>query len=371
MVGREISLRVALGGKMLLNLIYFIIVLGILVFVHELGHFIVARFAGVKILTFSLGFGKKLVRFKRGETEYAVSAVPLGGYVKMLGESTDDVVAEEDASRSFSNKSPLARMCIVFAGPFFNVLFAVAVFFTMFLTGYPTPSDSTKVGEVIKGEPAAEAGLRSGDVITRIDDVPVHEFTEIHDIVNAAGSRPLVFQIERDGRTFTVRMTPRLAEDKNAFGEITGRSLRIGVGRSLETKRDSIGKALPNAVIHTVDITVLTVIGIGKLISGSISRKNLGGPILIYQQVGQQAKAGLSHFLNLLAVISISLGVFNLFPIPILDGSHILFAAIEMVVRRRIPDKTVEFAQKVGLAILICIMVLATFNDITRFFHVK
>jgi regulator of sigma E protease len=118
-------------------------------------------------------------------------------------------------------------------------------------------------------------------------------------------------------------------------------------------------------------MTVLTVVGIGKLVTGSISRKNLGGPILIYQQVGQQAKAGLSHFLNLLAVISISLGVFNLFPIPVLDGSHILFAAIEIVVRRRIPDKTVEFAQKVGLGILICIMVLATFNDISRFFHVK
>jgi regulator of sigma E protease len=356
---------------MLLNLIYFIIVLGILVFVHELGHFIVARWAGVKVITFSLGFGKKLLRFQRGETEYAVSAVPLGGYVKMLGESTDDIVAEEDTGRSFANKSPFARMLIVFAGPFFNVLFAVAVFFVMFLTGYPTPSDSTRVGEVMKGEPAYEAGLKPGDVITRIDNAPVNEFTQIHTIVNSAGARSLVFQIDRKGETITVRITPRLADDKNAFGEITGQSMRIGVGRALETKRDSLSAAIPNAFIHTANMTVLTVVGIGKLVTGSISRKNLGGPILIYQQVGQQAKAGLSHFLNLLAVISISLGVFNLFPIPVLDGSHILFAAIEIVVRRRIPDKTVEFAQKVGLGILICIMVLATFNDISRFFHVK
>jgi len=354
-----------------LNIIYFVIVLGILVFVHELGHFLVARLAGVKVLTFSLGFGKKLVRFKRGETEYAISAVPLGGYVKMLGESTDDVVEEQDATRSFSNKPPLARMLIVFAGPFFNVLFAVFVFFAMFLAGYPTPSDSTRVGEVVKGEPAFEAGIRTGDVITRIDGKPVSQFTDIHSTVNAAGQRPLVFEVNRNGQVLTLRITPKPADEKNVFGETTGKSVRIGVGRALETKRDNIAEAIPHAFIHTANMTELTIVGIGKLITGSISRKNLGGPILIYQQVGQQAKAGLTHFLNLLAIISISLGVFNLFPIPILDGSHILFALVELVVRRRIPDSTVEFAQKVGLGILICIMVLATFNDITRFFHVR
>lgn len=352
----------------LLNILYFVIVLGILVFVHEFGHFLVARMAGVKVITFSLGFGRKLLRFKRGETEYVVSAVPLGGYVKMLGESTDDVVEEEDASRSFSNKPPFARMLIVFAGPFFNVVFAVFVFFAMFLGGYPTPSDSTRVGDVMKGEPAYEAGIRTGDVITRIDGKPVREFTDIHSAVNTAGQRPLVFEIDRNGEVLTFRITPKLSDEKNVFGETTGQSVRIGVGRALETRRDSIGEAIPHAFIHTVNMTELTIIGIGKLITGSISRSNLGGPILIYQQVGQQAKAGLAHFLNLLAIISISLGVFNLFPIPILDGSHILFAFVEMVVRRRIPDSTVEVAQKIGLGILICIMVLATFNDITRFF---
>jgi regulator of sigma E protease len=168
-----------------------------------------------------------------------------------------------------------------------------------------------------------------------------------------------------------MEITPKAADDKNIFGEVTGKSLRIGVGRAMEIRRDSLLDAVPNAFFHTVDMTVVTVQGLGKLITGSISRKNLGGPIMIYQEVGRQAERGLSYFLNLLAVISISLGVFNLFPIPILDGSHILFAAIELVVRRRISDRTVEFAQKVGLGILICIMVLATFNDITRIFHVK
>ena len=147
---------------MLLNLIYFIIVLSILIFVHEFGHFLVARMAGVKVLTFSLGFGKKLLTFKRGETEYAISALPLGGYVKMLGESTDDVVPEGEASRSFANKPPHVRTLIAFAGPFFNVLFAVLIFFVIFTTGYPVPSTSTQVGQVMPGEPAYTAGLQAG-----------------------------------------------------------------------------------------------------------------------------------------------------------------------------------------------------------------
>jgi regulator of sigma E protease len=357
--------------SLVLNVIYFIVVLSILVFVHELGHFLVARAVGVKVITFSLGFGKKLLKWKKGETEYAISAVPLGGYVKMLGESTDDVVSEEEADRSFAQKSPLARMAIVFAGPFCNVLFAAVVFFIMFLSGYPFPSDSTKVGDVMKGEPAAEAGIKSGDVITKIDGVPVHKFTDIHDVINKTGSRPMKFEIDRSGTLLALTITPKTADDKNIFGEVKGQSLRIGVSRAMEIRRDSLFEAAPNALMHTVDMTVITIQGVGKLITGSISRKNLGGPIMIYQEVGKQAKAGWSYFLNLLAVISISLGVFNLFPIPILDGSHILFAAIELVVRRRISDRTVEFAQKVGLGILICIMVLATFNDITRIFHVK
>jgi regulator of sigma E protease len=357
--------------SLVLNVIYFVVVLSILVFVHEFGHFLVARLVGVKVITFSLGFGKKLFKWQKGETEYVVSAVPLGGYVKMLGESTEDVVTEADAGRSFAHKPPLARMAIVFAGPFCNVLFAAVVFFFMFLTGYPFPSSSTQVGDVMKGEPAAEAGIKSGDVITKIDNVPVQKFTDIHDVVNKAGSRPMKFEIDRNGTLLTMEITPKAADDKNIFGEVTGKSLRIGVGRAMEIRRDSLLDAVPNAFIHTVDMTVVTVQGLGKLITGSISRKNLGGPIMIYQEVGRQAERGLSYFLNLLAVISISLGVFNLFPIPILDGSHILFAAIELVVRRRISDRTVEFAQKVGLGILICIMVLATFNDITRIFHVK
>jgi regulator of sigma E protease len=352
----------------MLNLIYFVIVLSILIFVHELGHFLIARLTKVKVLTFSLGFGKKLLKFKRGETEYAVSVVPLGGYVKMLGESSDDEISEEDSDRAFSNKSPGIKLLIAFSGPFFNILFAALVFFVMFMTGYPTPSETSKVGEIMKGEAADVAGLKTGDVIRKINGQPVSKFTEIYDVVSKAEPKPMKFVIDRDGKEMELWITPKQQDQKNVFGEIVGKTVRIGVGPAIDIKKETVLNAFPQAVMHTADVTVLTVVGFGKLIKGSISPKNVGGPILIFQQVGKQAKMGFTYFLQFLALISINLGIVNLLPIPILDGGHILFSIIELVVRRKIPETTVEVAQKVGLGILICIMVLATFNDITRFF---
>jgi regulator of sigma E protease len=355
----------------MLNAIYFVIVLSILIFVHEFGHFLVARLANVKVLTFSLGFGKKLLTFRKGETEYAVSAVPLGGYVKMLGESTDDVIPEEEASRSYSNKPPLVRIMIAFAGPFFNILFAALVFFVIFLTGYPTPSTTTRIGQVMKGEPAYEAGLKSGDVVTRIDNKPVSQWTDLQKIVNTSEIRPLKFEINRQGQVLEIWITPKVRDEKNVFGETVGKVALVGVAPATEIRRESVGGAVIKAGIDTYNLTELTVVGMVKLIKGSISAKNVGGPILIFQQAGERAKAGKSSFLFFLALISINLGVVNLLPIPILDGGHIFFSIIELIVRRKIPDKTIEVAQKVGIGILVCIMVLATFNDVMRLFNAR
>lgn len=356
----------------LLNLLYFLIVLSILIFVHELGHFLVARLTKVKVLTFSLGFGKKLLTFRRGETEYAISAIPLGGYVKMLGESPDEEVAEEETGRSFAHKPPLAKMLIAFAGPFFNVLFAAFVFFIIFLTGYPVPSNTTEIGQVPEGNPAYQAGLKSGDVVRSVDGNPVHHWTDLQKAVNNPGpARPLRFEIDRHGQIISVDITPKVADDRNAFGETVGKMKLIGVAPTNVTTREPLPGAISKAVIDTCNLTELTVVGIGKLIAGSISPKNVGGPILIFQQVGKTAQAGKSTFLSFLALISINLGVVNLLPIPVLDGSHILFSFVEFVIRRRIPQKTVEWSQKVGIGILVCIMMLAFFNDITRFFHVR
>ncbi len=355
----------------MLNLLYFVIVLSILIVAHEFGHFLVARLAGVKVLTFSLGFGKKLLKFKKGETEYAVSAIPLGGYVKMLGESAEDVVTEEDASRSYSNKPPLVRILIAFSGPFFNILLALAVFFVIFLTGYPVPTTSTEIGQVMTGEPAYDAGLKPGDVVTRINDREVHKWTELQKIVGSSDFHPLKFEIDRQGRSIVVWITPKLRDEKNVFGEIVGKMKLIGVAPASEIKRESLAGAASKAVGDTYNLTELTIVGIGKLIKGSISAKNVGGPILIFQQAGERAKAGKSSFLFFLALISINLGIVNLLPIPVLDGGHIFFSLIELIVRRKIPVRAIDVAQKVGVGILVCIMVLATFNDVMRIFHVR
>jgi len=355
----------------MLNLLYFIIVLSILIFAHELGHFLVARLAGVKVITFSLGFGKKLLSFKKGETEYAVSAVPLGGYVKMLGESAEDVVTEEEASRSYSNKPPLVRILIAFSGPFFNILLALAVFFAIFLTGYPTPSTRTEIGQVMTGEPAYDAGLKPGDVITRINGRGINKWSELQKIVSSSDFHPLKFEIDRQGRLIVVWITPKLHDEKNVFGETVGKMMIVGVAPANEIKRESVTGAASKAVVDTYNLTELTIVGIGKLIKGSISAKNVGGPLLIFQQAGERAKAGKSSFLFFLALISINLGIVNLLPVPVLDGGHIFFSAIELVVRRKIPVKAIDVAQKVGVGILVCIMVLATFNDVMRLFHVR
>jgi len=355
----------------MLNLLYFIIVLSILIFAHELGHFLVARLAGVKVITFSLGFGKKLLSFKKGETEYAVSAVPLGGYVKMLGESAEDVVTEEEASRSYSNKPPLVRILIAFSGPFFDILLALAVFFVIFLTGYPTPSTRTEIGQVMTGEPAYDAGLKPGDVITRINGRGINKWSELQKIVSSSDFHPLKFEIDRQGRLIVVWITPKLHDEKNVFGETVGKMMIVGVAPANEIKRESVTGAASKAVVDTYNLTELTIVGIGKLIKGSISAKNVGGPLLIFQQAGERAKAGKSSFLFFLALISINLGIVNLLPVPVLDGGHIFFSAIELVVRRKIPVKAIDVAQKVGVGILVCIMVLATFNDVMRIFHVR
>jgi regulator of sigma E protease len=356
----------------MLNLIYFVIVLAILIFVHELGHFLVARISGVKILTFSLGFGKKLLTFRRGETEYAISAIPLGGYVKMLGESSEDEIPEEEAHKAFSNKPPLIKMAIAFSGPFFNVLFAALVFFVIFLTGFEAPSNGTRIGQVPKGEPAYSAGLQEGDVVSTIDGRKVSQWTELQKAVtDDTALRPLKFEVMRHGRPEVLMITPKATEEKSLFGESLGKTRPlIGVAPAMELRKESLAGAVPMAVVEAYDWTELTIVGIVKLIKGSISPKNVGGPILIFQQVGQSAKAGRSSFLRLLAIISINLGVVNLLPIPVLDGSHILFSFLEFVIRRKIPERTVEWSQKVGIGILICIMVLATYNDVMRFLHV-
>jgi regulator of sigma E protease len=351
-----------------MNVVYGFIALSLLILVHELGHYLVARLANVKVLAFSLGFGKKLINIKKAETEYAISAVPLGGYVKLLGESPDDEVKEEEISRSYSHKPPFVRILIAFAGPFFNIIFAFFLFYCVFLSGYNVLS--TKVGKVETGYPAYEAGIREGDMISSINGQSITEWSELMDLVSNSKAHILTFTVNRNGNTLDYQISPKEIESKNIFGETIKRKV-IGITASNEflTKKETLIGAVGKAGIQTYNLTRITIVGIVKLIEGSISPKQVGGPLLILEVAGKQAKEGAKNLIYFIAIISINLAVINLLPIPILDGGHIMFHLVEIIIRRKISQRFIDIAQKAGMGVLLAIMVLAFFNDLMRIFY--
>lgn len=355
---------------MVVSIIYGIIALSLLILVHEFGHFLVARLANVKVLSFSLGFGKKLLSFTRGETEYALSAVPLGGYVKLLGESPGEEVPEEEINRSYSHKSPIVKILIAFTGPFFNILFALVLFYFVFVSGYSVLS--TKVGSVDKSYPAYEAGIREGDTIVSIDGQSITEWSDLMDTMAKTEVHPMKVTVRRGESLLDMTLTPKEIESKNIFGDTIKRKV-IGVAASNDfiAKKETVLGAGTKAFYQTYNLTRITIIGIVKLIEGSISPKQIGGPLLILEVAGKQAKEGKKNLIYFIAIISINLAVINLLPIPVLDGGHILFHVIEIVIRRRVSQKFVEISQKVGMGVLVAIMSLAFFNDIMRMFFGK
>jgi regulator of sigma E protease len=354
-------------GKILLttSIISAIIVLGILVFVHELGHFLLAKRLGVGVLTFSLGFGPKLIGKKIGETQYQISAVPLGGFVKLIGENPEEEVKEEDLPRSFSNQPIWKRVFIISAGPFFNFFLAVVLFSTINLFGIPTfPS---KVGGVSPGLPAEKAGLRKGDVILSIDGKNVSKWEDLSKMIRNSEGKELSFKVKREGEVFEVKVNPQVSKIKNLFGEEMS-IFMIGITPSEEiiVQKVSPWAALGKGLVQTWQGIKLTVVAIVKLIQRVIPAKTIGGPILIAQLAGEQAKRGILSLALFMAILSINLGVINLFPIPILDGGHFLFLGLEAILRRPISIKKMEIAQQIGLIFIILLMLFAFYNDLFR-----
>jgi regulator of sigma E protease len=348
-----------------MTLFYAIILLGILIFVHELGHFLFAKLMKVKVLKFSLGFGPKIMGKKYGDTEYLISAFPLGGYVKMLGEDQESEISEDERARAYSFQPVWKRLLIVLSGPVFNLFFAAFIFIFVFLAG--VPSLSPEVGEIMADTPAARAGLAKGDSIVEINGTPVKRWDEMTAIVHKSAGIKLNFKIKRDGGITTLDITPEKKTAPNIFGENKEVGL-IGIRPSGNTFIEK--KAMPDAFVHgiirTWEISVLTIVSIIKLVQRIIPADTIGGPILIFQMAGQQAAQGPLSFFVFMAIISINLGVLNLLPIPVLDGGHILFLGIEAVRRKPVNEKFIMVAQRVGLALLITLMVFAFYNDIMR-----
>lgn len=439
---------------------WFLLVLGVLVSFHELGHFLAARWIGVKVLKYSIGFGPKLLGRQIGETEYLLSAVPLGGYVKLFGEEETDAVTPEEQKRSFVHQPLLSKMAIVAAGPGFNFLLAYLIFSGWLATGaplfVPTFHDLTPDVEALKpGSPADLAGMKTGDRVIRVNDKDISSRSELFDAVAksngqamtldvrrgnqvktlvvtpsavtvqdngkdvvtyrlgieetapvitavmngspamAAGfrdgdrvltiegqeirtwsqmtgfvkespNRPLHFQVQREGLIVPLVVTP--AADKTTVDGKTVEVGKIGIsgpGRSIIRASNPLMAAV-QGVQATWGWTELTAIGIYKMVAGEISSKNIGGPLTIANMSGEAAAQGMSSVVFLIAILSINLGVLNLLPIPILDGGHLLFFAIEAILRKPLGDRQREIAQQVGLLLLVSIMVFAFWNDIER-----
>lgn len=350
-----------------MGIISAIILLGVLVFIHELGHFIFAKKTGVLVERFSIGFGPILAKWQKGETEYALSAIPLGGYVKMYGEQPDAEIDPEKEPRSFANQPVWARFLIVAAGPVFNLLLAVVIYTIIFM--YGTPRYLSSVGDVAADSPAQHAGLVKGDLIKSIDGQDMKFWDNMTDYVQEHPGKPLRFTLERDGKLINVLITPKLVTDKNVFGE--GIKVgRVGVARGDKYIKERLNpvKAVEQGFVQTYNISKMMLVGVVKLFEKVVPADSVGGPIMIVQMAKQSAETGFLTFFAFMAVISINLGILNLLPIPVLDGGHILFLFIETIIRRPVSIKVREIANMCGMAVLLSVMFFAFYNDIMRFF---
>lgn len=358
-------------------IIPFLFVLTIVVFFHELGHFLVARWAGVKVLTFSLGFGPELFGFNdRHGTRWKVSAIPLGGYVKFFGDDSEASTPSADALQtmtaeerkvSFHHKKVGPRAAIVAAGPIANFLLAIVIFAALF-TFFGKPSQTARVDSIQENSAAATAGFKSGDVVTAINGDAIESFSEMQRIVSTKAGVPLVFTVKRGDEVVKLNGTPQLREVKDSFGNvhrvgILGITRATGPGDTI-TKPVNPATAVWLGVKETWFVVDRTFSYIGGIFTGRENADQVGGPIRIAQISGQVATIGLSALIHLAAVLSVSIGLLNLFPVPLLDGGHLLFYAIEAVRGKPLSERSQELGFRVGLALVLMLMLFATYNDI-------
>lgn len=367
----------ALSHGLIGYVIPFLFVLTIVVFFHELGHFLVARWAGVKVLTFSLGFGPELAGFNdRHGTRWKISAIPLGGYVKFFGDDTEAstpstetlaTMTAEERKGSFHHKKVGPRAAIVAAGPIANFILAIVIFGCLFAF-FGKPSTSARVDQVQAGSAAATAGFQPGDVVTAINGDAIDSFTDMQRIVSTNAGTKLVFSIKRGNAPVTLEATPELREIKDSFGNAHRVGI-LGITRAAtpgeaNTERVNPATAFWLGAKETWFVAKSTLLYIGDVFTRKASADQVGGPIRIAQISGQVATFGLSALIHLAAVLSVSIGLLNLFPVPMLDGGHLLFYAVEAIRGRPLSEKSQEMGFRVGLALVLMLMVFATYNDI-------
>jgi regulator of sigma E protease len=369
----------ALGHGFLGYIVPFLFVLSLVVFFHELGHFLIARWCGVRVLVFSIGFGPEIVGFNdRHGTRWKIAAIPLGGFVKFFGDdsaaSTPDTARlaamdEGEKSASFVGQSVAKRAAIVVAGPMANFLLAIAIFGGVFML-YGKQTMSARVDSVQADSAAAAAGFQPGDLVTAIDGKSIADFADMQRVVSESAGQALQVTVNRDGTERVLTAKPMLSEEKDIFGNVHRIGL-LGIRRStapedLKFQPVSPPEALWMGAQETWFVIDRTLSYLGGVVVGREAANQLGGPIRIAEMSGQVATLGFVALIHLAAVLSVSIGLLNLFPIPLLDGGHLLFYGLEAVRGRPLSERAQEVGFRIGLAIVLMLMIFATFNDIVH-----
>ena len=361
-------------GDFLGYVVPFLVILTVLVFVHEMGHFLVARWYGVRVEVFSIGFGREIFGFTdKAKTRWKFSLIPLGGYVKFFGDANaasqpgDEVaqMSEEDRRVAFPCQPLAARTWIVAAGPGANFLLAIVLFAGLFATA-GEPFTPPVVGTVVPGSAAEQAGLMPEDRIVGINGGAIERFEEVQRIVQPRAGETLTIEVLRDGERLDLVAVPQVHEQTDNFGNTRVIGL-LGVTRSgVEYVQHGVTYALWRATLETWNLTLATLDAVWQIIVGTRDAKELGGPIGIGHMSGTMAKSGLVPVIWFMAVLSINLGLINLFPIPMLDGGHLLFYGIEAVRGRPLGERAQEYGFRIGLALVFSLMLFVTFNDLAK-----
>ena len=369
-----------------------IFVLGALIFVHELGHFLVAKWCGVGVLKFSVGFGPVLWKFRRGETQYQLSAIPLGGFVRMIGdlprdteidlEEDEELLREDygelfdepetraliqDRKRWFIEQNLWKKSAIVFAGPLFNFIFAIfVVFLSTLLYGQQSIDERPVIGGILAASPADKAGIQAGDEFVSIDGKMINAWEEAAETIRNGDGSQIEIAIRRDGEPVNISLTPQEKTIPGIDGQPENVFL-IGIEPNLVYKSVGFFDAVKNGFVWTFTVTARTYTGLWGMFTGLVSPKDLAGPLFIIGEAGNQAERGMDYLLFFMAILSVSLAVLNLLPIPVLDGGHLMFFALEAIFGP-ISFRKKEVAQQFGILVLISLMVFAIHNDIQRTF---
>ena len=371
-----------------------VFVIGMLIVVHEFGHFIVAKWCGVGVLKFAIGFGPAIYKFRRKETEYQIGLIPLGGFVRMVGDMPDFLTGEqvtddgvrgeeasnnqkeqvlipevaeaiEDRSKWFIEKSFWQKSAIVVAGPLFNFFFSlVIVFFAVIFFGKEVVLEEPIIGKVMSNSPAQKAGLKEGDAILQVSGDEVTKWKQFAKTVHDTTAESFTVKVERNSQILDFTVSPKQKE----VPSITGKKVKasfIGVSPMVKRQESGILGAAYFSMLWTLDKTIITYTGLFGMIVGNLSAKDLAGPLFIIDAAGEQAKQGFDNVLYFMALLSVSLAVLNLLPIPVLDGGHLLFFIIEAIIGP-LSIKKKELAQQVGLVFLLGLTIFAIHNDITR-----